>query len=74
MEGVAIVAIVPMLFASGVDSEITSAMALPVLSGLLIADEIVDTFLPVRFYWVRRARGLKLHQPEAQARAGANLR
>jgi hypothetical protein len=31
---------------------------------LLIADEVVDIFLPVRFYWVRRARWLKLH-PEA---------
>lgn len=63
-EGVAIVAIAPMLFATGVGSEIISAMALPVLGGLLIADEVVDIFLPVRFYWVRRARWLKLH-PEA---------
>ena len=35
-------------------------MALPVLGGLLISDEVVDLFLPVRFYWVRRARWLKL--------------
>jgi Cu(I)/Ag(I) efflux system membrane protein CusA/SilA len=41
-------------------------MALPVLGGLLIADEVVDIFLPVRFYWVRRARWLKLQQ-ERQA-------
>jgi Cu(I)/Ag(I) efflux system membrane protein CusA/SilA len=65
-EGVAIVAIAPMLFSTGVGSEIISAMALPVLGGLLIADEVVDIFLPVRFYWVRRARWLKLH-PEAAA-------
>jgi Cu(I)/Ag(I) efflux system membrane protein CusA/SilA len=42
-------------------------MALPVLGGLPIADEVVDIFLPVRFYWVRRARWLKLreqHRPE----------
>jgi len=32
-----------------------------VLGGLLIADEVVDIFIPVRFYWVRRARWLKLH-------------
>ncbi len=64
-EGVAIVAIAPMLFATGVGSEITSAMALPVLGGLLIADEVVDIFLPVRFYWVRRARWLKLHKNQA---------
>src|SRR5439155_16576864 len=61
-EGVAILAIAPMLFATGVGSEIISAMALPVLGGLLIADEVVDIFLPVRFYWVRRARWLKLHE------------
>jgi len=29
--------------------------------GLLIADEVVDIFIPVRFYWVRRRRWLKLH-------------
>ncbi len=61
-EGVAIVAIAPMLFSSGVGSEIIFAMALPVLGGLLIADEVVDLFLPVRFYWVRRTRWLRLRQ------------
>jgi Cu(I)/Ag(I) efflux system membrane protein CusA/SilA len=61
-EGVAIVAIAPMLFSTGVGSEIISAMALPVLGGLLIADEVVDIFLPVRFYWVRRGRWLKLKE------------
>jgi copper/silver efflux system protein len=60
-EGVAIIAIFPMLFARGVGGEILAPMALPVLGGLLISDEVVDLFLPVRFYWVRRARWLKLH-------------
>jgi Cu/Ag efflux pump CusA len=64
-EGVAIVALAPMLFSKGVGGEIISAMALPVLGGLLIADEVVDVFLPVRFYWVRRARWLKLQQERA---------
>lgn len=59
-EGVAIIAIFPMVFATGVGGEILAPMALPVLGGLLIADEVVDVFLPVRFYWVRRARWLKL--------------
>jgi Cu(I)/Ag(I) efflux system membrane protein CusA/SilA len=59
-EGVAIIAIFPMVFASGVGGEILAPMALPVLGGLLISDEVVDLFLPVRFYWVRRARWLKL--------------
>jgi Cu/Ag efflux pump CusA len=65
-EGVAIVAIAPMLFSAGVGGEIISAMALPVLGGLLIADEVVDVFLPVRFYWVRRARWLKIQEERAE--------
>jgi Cu(I)/Ag(I) efflux system membrane protein CusA/SilA len=60
-EGVAIVALAPMLWTSGVGHEVISAMAAPVLGGLLISDEVVDLFLPVRFYWVRRHRWLKLH-------------
>jgi Cu(I)/Ag(I) efflux system membrane protein CusA/SilA len=55
-EGVAIVAIFPMVFAAGVGGEVLAPMALPVLGGLLISDEAVDLFLPVLFYWVRRAR------------------
>ena len=50
-----------MLWATGVGAEIIAPMAVPVLGGLLISDEVVDIFLPVRFYWVRRARWLKLH-------------
>jgi Cu(I)/Ag(I) efflux system membrane protein CusA/SilA len=65
-EGVAIIALAPMLFATGVGSEIIRPMAVPVLGGLLIADEVVDIFLPVRFYWVRRRRWLKLHGRDEQ--------
>ncbi len=60
-EGTTIIALAPMLWASGVGHEVISAMAAPVLGGLLIADEVVDMFIPIRFYWVRRARWLKLH-------------
>jgi Cu(I)/Ag(I) efflux system membrane protein CusA/SilA len=67
-EGVAILAIAPMLYMTGVGAEIIAPMAVPVLGGLLISDEVVDIFLPVRFYWVRRARWLKLHKlPEGIA-------
>ncbi|MGA2034081.1 MAG: efflux RND transporter permease subunit [Thermoguttaceae bacterium] len=59
-EGVAIIALAPMLWATGVGHEVISAMAAPVLGGLLIADEVVDIFIPVRFYWVRRYRWLKM--------------
>jgi Cu(I)/Ag(I) efflux system membrane protein CusA/SilA len=60
-----------MLFSQGVGGEIISAMALPVLGGLLIADEVVDIFLPVRFYWVRRARWLKLQEKRRAAASEA---
>jgi len=66
-EGVAILAIFPMVFASGPGGEILAPMALPVLGGLLISDEVVDIFLPVRFYWVRRTRWLKLQKEKAAA-------
>ena len=64
-EGVAIVALAPMVLASGVGHEVLAAMAAPVLGGLLFSDEVVDLFIPVRFYWVRRARWLKLHKVES---------
>jgi Cu(I)/Ag(I) efflux system membrane protein CusA/SilA len=67
-EGVAIIALAPMLWATGVGAEIIAPMAVPVLGGLLISDEVVDIFLPVRFYWVRRARWLKLQEEKARAR------
>jgi Cu(I)/Ag(I) efflux system membrane protein CusA/SilA len=73
-EGVAILAIAPMLYMTGVGAEVIAPMAVPVLGGLLISDEVVDIFLPVRFYWVRRARWLKLKRggPAREARgAGA---
>jgi Cu(I)/Ag(I) efflux system membrane protein CusA/SilA len=66
-EGVAILALAPMLWATGVGAEVIVPMAVPVLGGLLIADEVVDIFLPVRFYWVRRARWLNLHGFPADA-------
>jgi hypothetical protein len=36
-------------------------MAAPVLGGILVADEVIDLFLPVLFYWVRRWRWTRLH-------------
>lgn len=66
----AIIAIFPMVFAKGVGGEILAPMALPVLGGLLISDEVVDLFLPVRFYWVRRGRWLKLHHAKSKYAEG----
>jgi Cu(I)/Ag(I) efflux system membrane protein CusA/SilA len=72
-EGVAILAIFPMVFATGVGGEILAPMALPVLGGLLISDEVVDLFLPVRFYWVRRARWLALHKKSRVGEPGSQV-
>jgi Cu(I)/Ag(I) efflux system membrane protein CusA/SilA len=35
-------------------------MVVPVLGGILIADEVIDLFLPVLFYWQRRRRWERL--------------
>src|SRR2546430_1213289 len=52
---------------AGVGGESLAPMPLPVLGGLLISDEVVDSFFPVRFYWVRRARWLKLQKGRREA-------
>src|SRR4029434_3848861 len=65
-EGVAIVGLVPMLWATGTGAEIMRPMAAPVLGGLLISDEVIDLMIPVLFYWIRRRRWQKLHKVSAE--------
>lgn len=60
-EGTAILGLVPLLWANGVGAEVIKPMAAPVLGGLLVADEVIDVFLPVLFYHVRARRWRKLH-------------
>jgi len=60
-EGTVVIGLAPMLWASGVASEIIRPMAAPVLGGILVADEVIDLFLPVLFYWVRRWRWERMH-------------
>lgn len=60
-EGVAIIGLVPMLWATGTGAEIMRPMAAPVLGGLLISDEVIDIMIPVLFYWIRRHRWLRMH-------------
>jgi Cu(I)/Ag(I) efflux system membrane protein CusA/SilA len=48
-EGVAIVGLVPMLWAHGTGAEIMRPMAAPVLGGLMISDEVVALMIPVLF-------------------------
>ncbi len=59
-EATAIVGLAPMLWASGVGAEVIAPMAAPVLGGLLVADEVIDVFLPVLFYQVEARRWRKL--------------
>jgi Cu(I)/Ag(I) efflux system membrane protein CusA/SilA len=37
-------------------------MAAPVLGGLLIADEVIDVFLPVLYFAVSKRRWAKVHR------------
>ena len=55
-EGTVLLGLAPMLWASGVGSEIIRPMVAPVLGGVLIADEVIDLLLPVMFYHVRLRR------------------
>jgi Cu(I)/Ag(I) efflux system membrane protein CusA/SilA len=65
-EGVAIVGLAPMLWAKGVGAEVIAPMAAPVLGGLLIADEVIDIFLPVLFYRVEAMRWKRLRAQRAK--------
>jgi copper/silver efflux system protein len=60
-EGAAIISIAPMLWATGVGAEVIRPMAAPVLGGLLIADEVIDVFLPVLYFAVQKRVWSKIH-------------
>ncbi|MGC8638527.1 MAG: efflux RND transporter permease subunit [Isosphaeraceae bacterium] len=62
-EGTVVIGLAPMLWASGVGSEVIRPMAAPVLGGILVADEVVDLLLPVLFYSIRRWRWRRIHHP-----------
>lgn len=61
-EGAAIISIAPMLWATGVGAEVIRPMAAPVLGGLLIADEVIDVFLPVLYFAIQKRRWAKIHR------------
>jgi len=61
-EGAAIISIAPMLWATGVGAEVIRPMAAPVLGGLLIADEVIDVFLPVLYFAVQKWRWRKMRR------------
>jgi Cu(I)/Ag(I) efflux system membrane protein CusA/SilA len=60
-EGTVVLGLAPMLWSTGVASEVIRPMAAPVLGGILVADEVIDLFLPILFYWVRRRRWRRMH-------------
>jgi copper/silver efflux system protein len=66
-EGATIISLVPLLWASGVGAEFMGPMAVPILGGTLVADEVIDIFLPVLFYHERVRRWKKLKAREAAA-------
>ena len=55
-EGTMIIGLAPMLWATGTGAEVIRPMAAPVLGGILMADEVIDVFLPVLFYWWEKKR------------------
>jgi Cu(I)/Ag(I) efflux system membrane protein CusA/SilA len=63
-EGAAIISIAPMLWATGVGAEVMRPMAAPVLGGLLIADEVIDVFLPVLYFAAQKWRWRKLRSTQ----------
>jgi Cu(I)/Ag(I) efflux system membrane protein CusA/SilA len=59
-EGTMVLALIPMLWSTGVGSEFMKPMAAPILGGILVADEVIDILIPVLFYWDRKRRLRKL--------------
>jgi Cu(I)/Ag(I) efflux system membrane protein CusA/SilA len=69
-EGTTIISIAPMLWATGVGAEVVRPMAAPVLGGLLIADEVIDIFLPVLYFAVQKWRWRQAHHAAPVGRNG----
>jgi Cu(I)/Ag(I) efflux system membrane protein CusA/SilA len=66
-EGTTILALIPMLWATGVGAEFMKPMAAPILGGILVADEVIDILIPVLFYRDRCRRLRKRKAAEAPA-------
>ncbi|MBI2898805.1 MAG: efflux RND transporter permease subunit, partial [Planctomycetes bacterium] len=64
-EGTTILALIPMLWATGVGAEFMRPMAAPILGGILVADEVIDILIPVLFYKERCRRLRKRKEREA---------
>jgi Cu(I)/Ag(I) efflux system membrane protein CusA/SilA len=60
-----VLGLAPLLWSTGVGADVLKPMIVPVLGGILVADEVIDLFLPVLFYKVRRRRWERLHGRKA---------
>jgi copper/silver efflux system protein len=63
-EGITVLGLAPLLWATGPGADVIRPMVVPVLGGILIADEVIDLFLPVLFYRVRLWRWQRLRRTE----------
>jgi Cu(I)/Ag(I) efflux system membrane protein CusA/SilA len=72
-EGTAIISIAPMLWATGVGAEVVRPMAAPVLGGLLVADEVIDIFLPVLYFSLEKWRWNRLKSRSTAARGATEF-
>ncbi|HKB04010.1 MAG TPA: efflux RND transporter permease subunit, partial [Gemmataceae bacterium] len=72
-ETTTILGLAPLLWATGPGSEVLRPMVLPVLGGLLVADEVIDLFLPVLFYRLRLWRWRRLHGQVGHVLVGERL-
>jgi Cu(I)/Ag(I) efflux system membrane protein CusA/SilA len=55
-EATTLLGLAPLLLATGPGAEVLRPMVIPVVGGLLVADEVIDLFLPVLFYRLRLGR------------------
>jgi Cu(I)/Ag(I) efflux system membrane protein CusA/SilA len=69
-EATAVLGLAPLLWAGGPGADILRPMVVPVLGGILMADEVIDLFLPVLFYQVRLRRLQRLQASRPQAAPG----
>jgi Cu(I)/Ag(I) efflux system membrane protein CusA/SilA len=60
-EAVTILGLAPLLWATGPGADVLRPMVIPVLGGILLADELIDLFLPVLFFHLRLRRWKRLH-------------
>jgi Cu(I)/Ag(I) efflux system membrane protein CusA/SilA len=61
-EATTILSLAPMLWSTGIGSDVIRPMAAPVLGGILMADEVVDLLLPMAFYALQCQRWRKVRQ------------